>query len=496
MKTYDQLRSHFLQTSYLNKTIALLDWDHETYLPSKGVAFRADQQAFLSGLSHERLISQQVGDWIESCESESGSLDPFQNANVSAWRRDRDRAVKLPTEFVESFEKECALAKAAWAEARRKSSFEVFSNHLSKLVEMSRQKADYYGYQKNPYDALLDVYEPGCTSEDLSPVFSKLKEFIVKLLPEAMDVTRRISSDYLQGFYPLEGQKKFNEMVARAMGFDFEAGRIDATTHPFCTDLGPHDVRLTTRYNELDFTESFYSVLHEVGHGLYEQGFLPEHAGTPMSEAVSLGIHESQSRLWENKIGRDPAFWQDWYEKACECLPALKKWTPEDLTLAVNRVSPSFIRVEADEVTYDLHIILRFEMEKDLLSGDLKVEDVPAAWNERFRSMFGLEVPDDARGCLQDIHWSMGGFGYFPTYTLGNLNSAQLFSAAQSDLGTPAAVLQDGHYAEILAWLREKVHRHGRRYEPAELMQSATGQTTQPGYHARYLEHRFEVLKA
>ncbi|MDB4610197.1 carboxypeptidase M32, partial [Verrucomicrobia bacterium] len=243
-----------------------------------------------------------------------------------------------------------------------------------------------------------------------------------------------------------------------------------------------------------DFTVSLYSVLHEAGHGLYEQGFKSEHAGTPMAEAVSLGIHESQSRLWENKVGRAPAFWNDWHSIACEHLPALKRFTPEQLTKAVNRVSPSYIRVEADEVTYDLHIILRYELEKALIAGDLHVKDIPGVWNEQFKVMFGIEVPDDTQGCLQDIHWSMGGFGYFPTYSLGNLNSAQLYASAQKALGPQLGDLQNGNYHDLLEWLRTNVHQFGKQYSPAQLMQNATGKPTQPDYHWSYLKDRFSSM--
>ena len=494
MTDYEKLKAQFREIGYLNRTIALLDWDHETYLPAKGVDYRADQQAFLSGMAHNRLVGIKVKELIEACESDQANLNTHEQINIREWRKDYDRSVKLPTEFVERFEKTCSLAKASWAEARRENKFEIFSNHLEQIIDLSRQKADYYGYEQTAYDALMDVYEPGCTTESLSPVFADLKKSIVDWLPEAIETTGDITEAFLKDDYPIAGQIKLNEIISRALEFDFESGRIDATTHPFCTELGPHDVRLTTRYEADDFTVSLYSVLHEAGHGLYEQGFKSEHAGTPMAEAVSLGIHESQSRLWENKVGRAPAFWNDWHSIACEHLPALKRFTPEQLTKAVNRVSPSFIRVEADEVTYDLHIILRYELEKALIAGDLHVKDIPGVWNEQFKGMFGIEVPDDTQGCLQDIHWSMGGFGYFPTYSLGNLNSAQLYDSAQKALGPRLGDLQNGNYHGLLGWLRTNVHQFGKQYPPAELMQNATGKPTQHDYHWSYLKDRFSSM--
>ena len=275
------------------------------------------------------------------------------------------------------------------------------------------------------------------------------------------------------------------------MGFDFDAGRIDTTTHPFCSGLGPNDCRLTTRYNEQDFTQSLYGIMHEAGHGLYDQGLPKEHFGTPLGNAVSLGIHESQSRLWENHVGRDSSFWQHWHPIACKHFPELKHLTPEQVTAAVNHVEPSFIRVEADQVTYDLHIILRFEIELKLIERQLTVADVPAYWNEQFEKSFGLKVAKDADGCLQDIHWSIGTIGYFPTYSLGNLNAAQLMRKARTDCPTLATELGRGEYSSLLGWLREKVHVHGMRHHPQELMRLATGILTETAAHLENLREKF-----
>ncbi len=279
--------------------------------------------------------------------------------------------------------------------------------------------------------------------------------------------------------------------MAEAIGFDFKAGRIDTTTHPFCTGLGPADTRLTTRYDTANFAQSLYGVLHEAGHGLYDQGLPGEDYGTPMGSAVSLGIHESQSRLWENHVGRSRAFWERWFPVACRHFPHLKKFTPEQMTRAVNRVSPSFIRVEADEMTYDLHIILRFDLEQKLVAGEMSVADLPAAWNEQFEKSLGLKVPNDALGCLQDIHWSLGSLGYFPTYTLGNLNGSQLMQRARKDVAGLENQLQGGNYDTLLAWLRNKVHRHGQRYQPQKLMEVATGEPTSAACHLEYLRRKF-----
>jgi len=297
----------------------------------------------------------------------------------------------------------------------------------------------------------------------------------------------------LEGSYPVAAQQALNRRVAEAMGFDFEAGRIDTAVHPFCTEMGPKDCRLTTRYNEKDFTGSLFGVMHEAGHGLYSQGLPVEHFGLPMGTYLSLGIHESQSRLWENQVGRSRSFWGHWYPVAREQYPGLAALPVEEFWLIVNRVKPSHIRVEADEATYNLHIILRFEMEQKLVSGELAVSDLPAAWNARFAELFQIPVPDDARGCLQDTHWALGAFGYFPTYTLGTLNAAQLFAAALRQIPDLEADLEGAKYARLLEWLREKVHRHGRRYSPKELMQRATGEATQAKYFMEYLKAKYGV---
>jgi carboxypeptidase Taq len=327
--------------------------------------------------------------------------------------------------------------------------------------------------------------------EQVRPLFAELRSAIGTILPPAVERSAAVPKELLAGNYPLAAQQAFNREVATSIGFDFDAGRIDTTTHPFCTTLGPSDCRLTTRYNEQDFTQSFYGILHEAGHGIYEQGLEPAHFGTPMGTAVSLGVHESQSRLWENHVGRHPAFWEHWHPVACRHFPELKKFNAGQIASAVNRVSPSFIRVEADQVTYDLHIILRFEIEVRLIEGNLEVKDVPGFWNEEFEKMMGLKVARDSDGCLQDIHWSLGDMGYFPTYTLGNLNAAQLMHRATLDHPDLETEIAQGNYQTLLTWLREKVHRHGQRFLPQELIEQATGEPTRSTYHLDYLGKKF-----
>lgn len=460
-EAYDALVNRSREIAYLNGANHLLGWDQETYMPEKALAFRAEQLAYLSGAAHRLFTSDETGAWISTCEDKQWAVESDEAANVREWRRHYDRAKKLPAPLVEDFERARTLARDAWVEARRKSNFPAFAPHLSRLLELNRQRAQLWGYKASPYDALIDEYEPYTTSAQLVTVFTELQAALEEILPSAVARSNEVPADLLSGDYPVERQQAFNRKVAEAVGFDFAAGRIDTTTHPFCSGVGAGDTRLTTRYDLRDFSVSLYGVLHEAGHGMYDQGLRAEAFGTPLGSAVSLGIHESQSRLWENHVGRSVGFWEYWHAAASEAFPNLRRLEPSQIAAALNRVAPSFIRVEADEVTYDLHIVLRFEIERRLVEGDLAVEDVPAFWNESFARLFGLQVPRDAEGCLQDIHWSLGSMGYFPTYTLGNLNAAQLFHRAGQDRPGLAEELRQGRYAALLEWLRTHIHRCG-----------------------------------
>lgn len=488
---YRKLLKRAREIALYSGATELLNWDEETYMPPKAVTFRADTLACLVGHKHRLFTAKTTGQWIAECEQHGFPADSPQAANVREWRRLYDRATRIPARLVEKFERTRAVAREVWREARERSEFKRFQPHLKKLIDLNRQRAESWGYQESLYDALLEEYEPGARVSQLRPLFSELRSAITSLLGPAREHSASVPADVLEGDYPIEAQQALNRKVAVAMGYDFEAGRIDTTAHPFCTTLGPADCRLTTRYNPRNFTFSFFGILHEAGHGLYEQGLPAEHFGTPLGIAASLGIHESQSRLWENHIGRHPAFWEHWHPVVCEHFPGLKKLSPAQMAAAVNRVSPSFIRVEADQVTYDLHILLRFEIELKLLEGQLAAGDVPAYWNEEFEKLFGLKVPNDAVGCLQDIHWSIGTQGYFPTYTLGNLNAAQLFARAARELPGLETDLARGELSGLLRWLREKVHRHGCRYSPQQLIEHATGEPTRARYHIEYLRKKF-----
>jgi carboxypeptidase Taq len=477
---------------YLIRSVAaVLTWDLETYIPSKAVQHRADQLGYLEAKAHTLFTDPAVGAWIAESEQSGFEPDSEEYANVREWRRAYDRATKIPVSLVEEFEKARTLARDAWIHARNESNFSEFEPHLEKIIQLTRKKADLWGYEESPYDALIEDYEPGVRAGQIRPVLEDLRVALVELLGEIRQET--VAENFLDGDYPRSGQTAFSEIIAAAFGYDFAAGRIDTTTHPFATSLGPCDHRITTRYNEKRFEVSLYGIMHETGHALYEQGLRPDRAGLPLGEAVSLGIHESQSRLWENHVGRTTQFWDRWHAVACKHLPDLERYSPIEVAKSVQRIAPSYIRVEADEVTYDLHILLRFELELALIEGRIQVSELPEAWNARFKELFGLAVPNDSLGVLQDIHWSQGLIGYFPTYTLGNLNAAQLMFAAEKQIAGLQDHLAEGHYQSLLQWLREKIHQHGRRYLPAELMRRATGETTHAKYRVEYLRKKYSL---
>jgi carboxypeptidase Taq len=498
MNAYDSLAQRSRELATFNSTASVLAWDQETYMPPKASAYRAEQLSQLAGLTHRLATAPEVGDWIKACEDTMPACADdleceLRNANVREWRRDYDRATKLPARLVEEMAKTTSLAREHWAKARMASDFSSFAPWLEKILGLVREQADCWGYEDKRYDALLDAYEPGARVAHLAPLFDDLQARLAPLLPRLRKATSSADPARLEGSYPVAAQQRFNERVATSMGFDFEAGRIDATVHPFCTEMGPHDCRLTTRYNEKDFTSALFGVMHEAGHGLYTQGLRPEQFGSPVGTFLSLGIHESQSRLWENQVGRSRDFWRHWYAEAKEQFPRLGSLPLDEFWLIVNRVEPSYIRVEADEGTYNLHIVLRFEMEQKLIAGELAVADLPAAWNARFEQLFQLPVPDDRRGCLQDTHWALGLFGYFPTYTLGTLNAAQLFDAALARVPGLGEDIKIGKYGRLLAWLRENIHSHGRRFSPGELMTRATGSPTRADAFLNYLQAKYRL---
>ena len=496
-EAYDGLIRRVKAVSLLGSCGAVLHWDHQTYMPPKGGAHRAEQLALLAGLCHEQFTAPEIGDLLSLAETGELARAPGSTVavNLREIRRAYDRATRIPAALVRELARTSTLAQDVWVEARKASDFGRFRLWLEKLVGLKREEAQAVGRGGALYDALLDEYEPGETAARLTQVFAELRPALVDLVGRIATSGRRPDLAILHRAYPIAAQEAFGKAVVTAFGFDFQAGRLDVTTHPFCSRIGPGDTRLTTRYNLHDFGDAFFSILHEAGHGLYDQGLDPERYGTPMGEAASLGIHESQSRLWENFVGRSRAFWDYWLPRARQVFPdALDGVGLDALVFAINDVRPSFIRVDADEATYNLHILLRFELEQALIAGDLAVVDLPAAWNERMVRDLGSAPPDDAQGCLQDIHWSGGSFGYFPTYTLGNLYAAQFFAKAQAELGDLEEQFRRGEFVPLREWLNQKIHREGQRNRAVDLVAAVTGEPLNPAYLLRHLREKLGLL--
>ncbi len=493
-ETLTQLRAQLAVTADLRQAQALLNWDQNVYLPPGAASARGQQLATLGRVVHERDTNPQVDGWLKTLEDAGADQgDTADAALVRETRHDFEQATKLPGAFVEDFAKAKSASQTAWVGARAASDFSQFAPHLQKMVDLNLRQAELLGYDAHPYDALHNLFERGSSTEKLRTVFSELRDAAVPLL---RDLSRKENSDApLRQMFPEAEQEAFATHVIRAFGYDFDYGRLDRTIHPFATSLSKYDVRITTRYDANFLSPALFGTLHEAGHAMYEQGISSDYDRSPLGTAVSLGIHESQSRLWENLVGRSEGFWAWAYPKLQETFPGqLGKVSREDFYAAINRVSPSLIRVEADEVTYNLHVMVRFELELALTEGTLKVSDLPEAWNAKYEAYLGVTPPDDAHGCLQDIHWSMGAFGYFPTYTLGNLISVQLFEAAKAAHPGLESEIEQGEFSNLLAWLRENIHQHGSRYEPAELLERATGKSLDAKPYIRYLKEKFGTL--
>jgi carboxypeptidase Taq len=473
------LAERLREIAVLGSVSGVLSWDQETMMPHDGASLRAEQRALLAALAHDRLTDPVLAEELARCEAD-GTLqeDAQAAADLREIRRDVDRATRLPSSLVREFAETTSRALEAWKDARAASDFAAFAPWLERVMELNRSMAECHSAPEGGdlYDALLEEYEPGMRAATIDGLFAELRGGLTGLLEELREGSQ--PDDRIHDVRTaIERQRELNRAVVAALGLRMESARLDTSTHPFCQGMGPGDTRITTRYREDGFPEALSSTMHEAGHALYEQGLPKErYFGLPRARSVSLGIHESQSRLWENFVGRSRPFWKWALPLAQDALGhALDVYEAEPVFRAMNIVRPSLIRVESDEVTYNLHIMLRYDLERAMLSGDLPVGDLPGAWNERIRADLGIEVPDDAHGCLQDIHWAMGAVGYFPTYTLGNLYAGQLWRTIGEELPELDADFQQGEFGALLGWLRERVHAHGSTYTAPELCERITG---------------------
>lgn len=492
-----RLREIDTEIRLLEHISALLGWDQETYMPEQAIAERSQQLALVQSMRHRRVTDEEVGRLLETAgvsdDQPKGdpALSPEDGAFLRALYREYARNAKLPNELVMRIAEKTSTGQAVWAKAREADDFGRFAPHLVEIIELTLEVAELIGYDDHPYDALLDEYEPWMKSADVKRIFDDLRGDLVPLVQQIGEA-EQVDDSFLMRSYPAGEQEAFGRRILSDLGYDMRRGRLDVSAHPFTTTLGFDDVRLTTRYNERYFKTALFGTIHECGHGFYELGFDEGNRGSILASATSLGIHESQSRFWENVVGRSRPFWERHFEPLRETFPSqLRGVTLDDFYRAVNKVEPSHIRVEADEVTYSLHIILRFELELGLTSRKLSVQDIPEAWRERSRELLGIVPERDSDGPLQDIHWSMGGIGYFPTYSLGNLYAAQFTDALRADMPDLDDRIRRGDFPAILTWLRDAIHRHGAASTAGEIAASVTGHELDPSHFMEYLRTKY-----
>ncbi|AGK95211.1 carboxypeptidase M32 [Clostridium pasteurianum] len=490
----DGLKEYLKKLEYLTSSIALIQWDSIVNMPSKAVEYRSEILGYLSGESYKISTSKKIKQYIDFF-SNSKNLDDITKGTIKKISKDYIRNNRIPKKEYKQYIVAGSISGAAWEEAKKKSDFKIFQPHLKKMVEYNQKFADYWGFKKNRYDALLDIYEPGITTEKLDKVFGNLRDAIVQLLNKIKESGNSPDIKFLKGNFPKDAQEEFAKKIMGKMGYDFkEAGRIDESTHPFTTNFGNKDVRITTHYYENDFRPALFSFIHEAGHAIYEQDIPDTLQGTLLAQGASMGIHESQSRFYENIIGKSKYFWDFFYSEALERFPQFKDISLEDFYRGINFVEPSLIRTEADELTYSLHIIIRYEIEKLLINGDISVEDLPNIWNEKYKEYLGVEPKNDAEGVLQDIHWSDGSFGYFPSYALGNLYGTQFLNKMKIDIPDIYEKISQGNLTIVHEWLNENIHKYGAIYKPTELIKRVTGEELSEKYFIEYLNKKFKKI--
>ena len=495
----EQLKQHLYRSHDIGTAAAVLDWDQQVYMPPGGAEARGEQSATLSSLAHEIFTSEETGRLLEATEAEVAGMeyDTDEASLVRVVRRNYDRAVKVPTALVAERAKVTAMAFEAWKQARAEHNFALFQPHLERVMDVIRRIADALGYEELPYDALLQGFEPGMRTSQVAQLFDALKAGLVPLLQAITERGKPVDASFLSREYDVDRQWDFTLLVLRDIGYDFQRGRQDKAPHPFTTTFSCNDVRLTTRLFSDRPQSAIFSSVHEGGHALYEQGSPLRFERTALAGGATMGLHESQSRLWENMLGRSKPFWKHYFPILRAFFPqALAEVTLDDFYRAINVVKPDFIRVEADEVTYNLHIFVRFELEQALLSGELAVKDVPAAWNAKYQEYLGITPRNDAEGCLQDVHWCSGLVGYFPTYALGNLIGAQLYRRMKADLPGIEDGFARGEFLPWLTWMREHVHNHGAKFTAPELLTRELGEEISAQPLLEYMQARYSEIYA
>lgn len=486
-----ELKEYLKKVEYLGSSISLLHWDSVVNMPKAAIEYRSEMIGYLTGESYKLTTSEKMKEFIDYF-SEIDDLDNLTKATIENITKDYNYATKIPEAEYVQYEIDKALSQSAWEEAKKKKDFSIFKPHLAKIIAYNKKFSEYWGFAGNKYDGLLDIYEPGMTTERLDVVFGELRESLVDLLQRIKKSNIKMDDNILKGNYSVESQRMLGETILRQIGYDYERrGRIDASEHPFTTNFGNKDVRITTKYDTSDFRPAIFSMIHEGGHGIYEQNIPDELQGTSLGSGASMGMHESQSRFYENILGKSIEFWSYFYPKFQETFKDLNEVDFISFYRAVNCVEPSLIRIDADELTYSLHIIIRYEMEKLLINSDINIDDIPKLWNEKYKEYLGVEPENDADGVLQDVHWSGGDFGYFPTYALGNLYGAQIFNQLKEEIPDWDQKIYSGDFLSITKWLKENVHQYGATLKPAELIKKVTGEELSAKYFIEYLNDKF-----
>lgn len=497
MSKVAELKDRIREIQRLSQASAVLSWDQQCNMPPLGAQSRAEQLATLSKIIHEKFTSDEVGALIDdlSAETSNASMDDDEKAMARILKRNYDRLTKVPTALVAEEAEVTTLAHEVWVKARKENDFKSFLPSLEKIIDIKRQIAEYIGFDEHIYDALLDAYEPGMKTKEVEIIFNELRPKLVNFVKQIQDSGTEVDDSILKRKYDIEKQKEIANDVVKRIGYDFSRGRQDIAAHPFCTTLGSGDVRITTRFDDHFLPSSLFASMHEAGHAMYEQGIPEKYDGTALFDACSLAFHESQSRMWENNVGRSREFIEYYLPVLQEAFPeSLGDVSVDEFYRAANKVSPSLIRVEADEVTYGLHIMLRFELEKNMLEGKINFAELPEIWNEKMREYLGITPPNDSSGVLQDVHWSAGIVGYFPTYALGNLIGAQLWEKIQREIPDLKEQIRSGQFDQLLSWLRANVHQYANKYLPGELIVKITGNPIQTEPFMQYLHDKYAPI--
>lgn len=490
--TYEEYHNHLKKLADINHSIAVLSWDKEVHLPKDGANFRSRQVATLSALAHEQFTKPKFGELLQNLSEKKG-LNSKQSKNIRLSLKEYVKATKFSEEFVIKRSKLVSAAFHSWIKARDENNFDLYAEDLGRLIEIKKEEAEIIGYKSHPYDALLDQYEPGMTCSELDALFSNIKPQLIDLI-KRINQKDQVSDEFLRTKFDKDEQWEFGLELLRQMGYNFDAGRQDISTHPFTISFSPQDVRVTTRIDENDFSNMTWSCIHEGGHALYEQGLPIEEYGLPTGNAISLGIHESQSRLWENQVGRSKNYWTANYPSLKKRFPQLSSVSLDNFYKAINKIGPGFIRTEADELHYHFHVMIRYEIEKRIFEGSLSVEEIKNTWNDLYEEYLGIRPTSDIKGVLQDVHWAHGGFGYFATYSLGSFYGAQFYAKAEEQITGLNDQIRSGDLTLVKSWLSENVYIHGRLYEAQELCERISGEKLNVSYFMNYAKEKFGAI--